>query len=210
MKQWSAREMAELADIRSRVASELKDCPIFPEVVGDRRILRFIRGEGHNLDVVEVKYRNFLRWRKAMNIDAIRQNIVYGGMDCPTKFPLGEKILSLLPQIIILPDARDKLRRPIIVERYSFSPREVLKQITFEQYMEFFLYTLEYRTLVMEQVCAMEERRLLAEAGDRPPIRQENGLSDEGGYGVILNTCVIRDMKVEKTMYMYVHVDVWS
>jgi hypothetical protein len=52
--------------------------------------------------------RKFLNWRRDHNVDKIRQDIVLGGLNHPTKFPLGELILSLIPQLVITPYACDK------------------------------------------------------------------------------------------------------
>ena len=37
----------------------------------------------------------FYRWRDAHNVDEIRDQIVWGGLDHPTKFPSGVKVSYL-------------------------------------------------------------------------------------------------------------------
>lgn len=56
---------------------------------------------------------NFLKWRDANNVDAVRQNIVYGGLDTPFKFPFGKTIIDIAPQIIISANSMDKKGRPL-------------------------------------------------------------------------------------------------
>lgn len=91
---------------------------IFNSVVGDRRILRFLRGNQLKLEQSIHQYAGFLKWRKENNVDEIRQDIVYGGKDSPFKFPYGKKIIDLVPQIIITPNSLDHKRRPLgIVKR---------------------------------------------------------------------------------------------
>lgn len=58
-------------------------------------------------------YIKFLNWRREYNVDQIRQEIVYGGKNSALKFPNGEKIIELAPQIVITKNALDKLGRPI-------------------------------------------------------------------------------------------------
>eukprot|EP01037_Dinobryon_pediforme_P019519 gene19519-19950_t len=92
-----------------------------PDVVGDRRILRFLRGQDHNVDLAIAKYKSFLSWREANNVDLIRFT------DSPTDFPNGSKILRLVPQIVIAHDALDRSGCPIALETFNFSPADVLE-----------------------------------------------------------------------------------
>lgn len=175
-------------------------------VVGDRRILRFLRGKQLNVDTASEMYINFLRWRRENNVDRIRQEIVYGGKDSPMKFPNGAKIIELAPQIVITKNAVDKLGRPIgkssiafprcgfhitmsfkAMELYNFSPKEVLKIVSQELYINFLIYALEYRALVMEQLSHEQEMKYLQEHPD-PEERED-------GYGVVLMVYIIRDLK---------------
>lgn len=80
-------------------------------VVGDRRLLRFYRGKGGKMDETVNALRAFLKWRDANNVDKIRQDIVYGGKDTPLKFPDGERIIAIAPQIVISSHAMDKKGR---------------------------------------------------------------------------------------------------
>ena len=145
-------------------------------------MLRFLRGESHDVALAATKVRDFLKWRTEHNIDEIRRQLVYGGIDCATKFPLA-KVLDLLPQILILPNNLDKNGSPICMERCGFSPSEVLKQISLDQYLEFLIYSMEYRSLILEQMSEERERRLLLEYDGSPPILHDSLLDDEGGYG---------------------------
>ena len=44
LKRWNENETAGLVEIRARLFSLLKNRPQFPEVVGDRKLLRFLKG----------------------------------------------------------------------------------------------------------------------------------------------------------------------
>lgn len=63
-RRWSHREHELLLEIRRRLATEIAACGQFPEVVGDRGLIRFLRGHGHDMEKVTEMYRNYLRWRK--------------------------------------------------------------------------------------------------------------------------------------------------
>ena len=156
-------------------------------VVGDRRLLRFLRGKQHGLEESIEMISNFLTWRKNNNVDSIRQDIVYGGKNSPFLFPEGQKIINLAPQIIISQNALDNEGRPLAFEAFDFIPNEVLKQVTIAEYLIFLTYSLEYRSIILEQMSHEREQRYLA---DHPK------LSDRvDGYGVILMDFTIRDLK---------------
>lgn len=74
-RRWSVEEEDKLSQMRLILASELGEVPPTPDVVGDRRLLRFLRG--HNMDVNKAThmFRNFLRYRKEHDVDAIRDRI---------------------------------------------------------------------------------------------------------------------------------------
>ena len=80
-------------------------------VVGDRRLLRFLRGKSYRMDDSVKAYKDFLKWRDDNDIDTIRQDIVYGGKDSAFKFPFGELALAVAPQIILTANAQDKKGR---------------------------------------------------------------------------------------------------
>lgn len=113
-----------------------------------------------------------------------------GGMNDPMKFPNGKKILSMITQIVLEPNAMDKFGCPICVEKFNFSPAEVLKKITLEEYTLFMIYVLEYRSLIVEQISEERESTNLKILREKP----ENNLGNQQPYGVVANTCVIRDL----------------
>ena len=100
-------------------------------------------------------------------------------------FPSGEIIIEVLPQIVIAPHAYDYKLQPITLETYAFDPTEVLAAITLEQYFEFLIYSLEYRTLMLEQIAVAREKQYVLENKDN--------LQD--GYGILLKLCCIRDLR---------------
>jgi hypothetical protein len=155
-------------------------------VIGDRRLLRFLRGKLNDVDEACRCMAKMLNWRKENQIDVIRQDIVYGGKNAPRLFPKGEQILHLVPQIIIEDNALDAEGRPLSLESYNFDPDELLKEISINDYLKFLIYTLEYRTLVMEELGERRERAYLM---NTPPENRTDG------YGVLLYNYTIRDLE---------------
>ena len=109
------------------------------------------------------KVNAMLQWRRDANVDKIRNNILYGGMDHPTKFPYADVIMKYAYQIVIAIDALDKNGNPVSLETFNFEPKDVLKIITTDQYLEYLAYTLEYKSLVIEQLSEERERKYLHE-----------------------------------------------
>lgn len=193
MPRWSRSEQLEIAEVRENLKEALAASPPYPEVVGDRKILRFLRGHGHNVTVATKMYGNFLSWRKEFKVDAMRDNII-NGMDHPMKFPQGKIILGLIPSLIITHDAFDKSGAPVCVDQYKFKPAEVLSNISLPDYLIFTTYCLEYRSMVVEQLSEQRERAYLA--GLSPEEREAalDPLGNTPPHGVILGTLVIRDI----------------
>lgn len=194
MPRWTGREVVDMKVIRERLADLLQDAPPFPEVVGDRKIIRFLRGHDHNIDKICDLYGKFLRWRKEAKVDEIRNSIVEGGLDHPLRFPKGELIMHLIPSLAIAPDALDNLGCPIVVDQYKFHPHEVLNQITIPEYVLFVTHALEYRQCILEQMSEERERAYLASLSDEERARVDHPDCTDPPYGVITQTCVIRDL----------------
>ena len=184
---WFAAEYDKLAEMKRRLSSEIEASPPYPDVIGERRMIRFLRGKDGNVDQATKLYGDFLKWRRENGVDEIRDKILYGGINHPFKFPMGEKIIELQPQIVMAPKAFDNQGQPITLETFGFDPDAVFKHVTIEQYLTFLIYSLEFRALVMEQLSEEREREYLREHLD-PSSRQE-------GYGVLVKQCIIRDLK---------------
>lgn len=73
------------------------------------------------------------------------------------------------------------------MELYGFNPRELLKQVTEQEFVTFLIHALEYRAIVMEQLSEEKERLYLQE--------HLNPTDRIDGYGVIELFYSIRDVK---------------
>jgi len=92
MGRWTPEEESLMTKLKEVLSDQLSNRPQFPEVVGDRRIVRFIRGNNYSLEKATTMMAEFLMWRKENEVDKIRQEIVYGGLNEPSKFPYGQLI----------------------------------------------------------------------------------------------------------------------
>ena len=186
-RKWLYKEYKLLHDMKQRLADDMKTVAPYPEVVGDRRLVRFLRGHNHNVEKATKMYRDFLSWRRENAIDEVRNDIVYGRKNDPTLFPKGELIMRLVPQIVLTPMSTDLTGQPIVYEADGYSPREVLESITIEDYTIFLIYVLEYRAIILEQLS--EEADKLYEAQNPDPANRAEG------YGALIKLCMIRDLK---------------
>lgn len=54
-QRWSDKELQLLQQVRQVCAPALALQPSYPEVVGDRRLIRFIRGQQYNIEKISAK-----------------------------------------------------------------------------------------------------------------------------------------------------------
>ena len=144
MSRWEKTDLDAMAEMRRVCSDDLSKVKPFPEVVGDRRIHRWIRSAPKLPDAC-ANLSKHLQWRIENKIDDIRNDIVFGGKTNPSMFPHGERILRLCPQIVLSATARDKTGRPIMLEQYSFNPKVLLQEIGIKDFLVFFYYVMEYR-----------------------------------------------------------------
>jgi hypothetical protein len=80
-----------------------------------------------------------------------------------------------------------------VLEQYSFNPSDMFARVTIKDYLQFLVYGLEYRALVMEQMSHEKETKYLAE---HPNVEDR-----EDGYGVVLLNFCIRDLQGEMAVF---------
>lgn len=78
LRRWSDEEIAGLVELKRRLAVQLQSIDQNPEVIGDRKLLRFFRGHNLDLDKTTEMVSKFIEWRKLHNVDEIRSEIVFG------------------------------------------------------------------------------------------------------------------------------------
>jgi hypothetical protein len=187
MSRWIPRERDGLAKMKEILQEDLKSIPPYPDVVGDRRLIRFLRGRQCDVDAAVKQYREFLHWWKTNNVEEIRNNILFGGMDSPFKFPHGKTMIDLVPQIVIAAHARSYAGHVIILDCMGFDPNALFDNIKQEDLLTYVIYTLEYRSLILEQIGHEDEQEYLRKYPDVADRKD--------GYGTIPYLCSIRDLK---------------
>lgn len=101
-------------------------------------------------------------------------------------------MLRLIPQIVIDHDTRDKFGCPIVFEQYNFRPGEVMAQITLDEYVEFVKYSLEFRSLILEQLSEEQEKEKFEALVARRDAGED--MSSMEPYGTLCHLCIIRDL----------------
>ena len=197
MPRWSKEDTDAIAKVRHSAKELLAEQPAFPEVVGDRRILRFIKGHPESLEKATEMYEKFLVWRKESGCNEYRNNIATRGMDHPTKFPNADVIQKLIPCIHITLKAKDKTGAPICVDQYDFNPTEVLASIELDDYIRFAVYGLEYKMMILDQMAHESEQiwlNNLSEEDRKLALEPYGDSFPDWGYQFTRYTCVIRDL----------------
>ena len=90
-----AGESEALAEMRELLRDDLRDVPPFPELVGDDRLLRFLRKSGTAAEAAS-RYRGMLAWRREWRADEVRQHIVSDNLQ-PDGFPHFEHVQAHIP-----------------------------------------------------------------------------------------------------------------
>jgi pseudouridine-5'-monophosphatase len=188
MSRWSRDEIALLAEMRNRLRKEISEAGQFPEVVGDRPLIRFLRGHGHNIDKATAIYASFLQWRQQYGVDAVREDICRNHKQA-MDFPFSKNFITdIWPQITMSTGMRDTAGNPIAIETYNYSPRAVFQHATPDDYTRFMIYCMEFKIIILEQLSEEAERKFLRNCNFHPPQTQQ-------GYGVILQCTILRDIK---------------
>ena len=189
---WSWLDRSAIEQLRERLAPELSEAVPFPEVVGDRRLLRYLRGNNYDIEVCAEKMGRMLRWRKEAGIDTIRQDIMDRGLTSPLQFPHGATMRDSYP--IIMPSRRslDKKGEPVSVERFAFNADELLKLMTVDEILRFHFYAMELKTIMLERWAQdMDaEREAAMRRGEAEALPEE----DES-WGALVRMVVIRDFQ---------------
>jgi hypothetical protein len=185
MLKWTPEETEKLLQMREGLHKELSSRRQLPDVVGDRRLLRFLRGHGLNVEKATKMFGKFLQWRDEFDVDSIRDHILYSKMKSPNEFPCGRKILKHVPQVMLSHEALDNFGNPIALEHFSFVPELVLQEISKKEYITFMIYTLEYKILLLEQMADLREKQNLS----------RSTFDQNVPYGVIVSSRVIRDLE---------------
>ncbi|KAJ0403772.1 hypothetical protein P43SY_006315 [Pythium insidiosum] len=174
------QEKDNLRALRMSLEDDLKDLPPFPDLVGDVRLLRFLRGHKQNVAVAATKFREMLALRRKHQLDEIRQDIGQKALT-PDEFPGFQKIIPHIPFL----NAYDLLSESITTSIETSDQAEaeanttttntgghvfyfemtgyadlrgLAENVTDEEWLRFMLYDLEYRAMRLDQLSRQAER----------------------------------------------------
>eukprot|EP00903_Cladosiphon_okamuranus_P011122 g10498.t1 len=167
---WAKFEDKLLREMKAELDEDLRAAPPFPEVIGSRRMLRFLRGHKHDAPKAAAIMRKMLRWRKDNNVDAIREDIMQNQKFHPSQFPDGEMITKLFPLLVANPLCVDMDGAPISYESYEFSPRQVTAHANGDLgfFIKFHIYCQEFKQICLDSLSdAKEMENLARRAADR-------------------------------------------
>ncbi|EGZ25626.1 hypothetical protein PHYSODRAFT_485106 [Phytophthora sojae] len=130
----------------------------YVELVGDVRLLRFLRGHKMNVSVAATKYREMLAMRQKLNLDNIRDDIVNNNMG-PDEFPHFQKIIPHLPFLDTYDVFSAADGHVFYFEMTGYADfHKLLTEVTEEEWQTFFLYSMEYRALKLDQLSRQNEK----------------------------------------------------
>lgn len=153
-------EQSQLQALRTSLEEELKveRHAKYSELVGDVRLLRFLRGYKMNVSIAATKYREMLAMRQIFKLDDIRDDIVKNKMALE-ELPHCQKIISHLPFLDtydILSPTDDYV---FYFEMTGYADlQKLLNDVTEDEWQTFFLYSMEYRALKLDQLSRQHER----------------------------------------------------
>ncbi|TYZ68315.1 hypothetical protein PybrP1_006756 [[Pythium] brassicae (nom. inval.)] len=130
----------------------------FQELVGDVRLLRFLRGHKMNVSVAATKFREMLAMRQQLHLNEIRTAIVEKNLS-PDEFPYFQKIIPHLPflQAYDLGGVRNDLVFYFEMTGYA-DLTSLAEHVSDDEWQTFFLYDLEYRALRLDQLSRAREQ----------------------------------------------------
>ena len=99
-------EAPGLLELQALLADEIaahlvEHSPPWEELVGEIRLLRFLRGHDGNAGAAAASYKKMLHWRAAEGVDAIREDIVAKDLQLDwSEFPRGNEVAKLFPMAL--------------------------------------------------------------------------------------------------------------
>lgn len=129
----------------------------FQELVGDVRLLRFLRGSGMDASIAASRYREMLDVRKKYELDEIRKEISEKNMN-PEDFPHYNKIIPHVPFVNAY-DLADDEGNVLYFEMSGYADFRALAQdVSDDDFRMFFLYEMEYRSMRLDQLSRQREQ----------------------------------------------------
>ena len=97
----TAAEAPALVALKDELRAELAAQPPWPDLIGDIRLLRFVRGHDCDVAAAADAYRQMLAWRAEAGMDAVRADIEARNLQLQwSDMPDGERVSRLVPMVI--------------------------------------------------------------------------------------------------------------
>eukprot|EP01051_Picozoa_sp_SAG22_P016919 SAG22_NODE_2495_length_2512_cov_1.362619_3_plen_167_part_01 len=146
----SAAEAPAFAALKADLAGDLSRQPPWPDVVGDIRLLRFLRGYEGDAAAGAAAYRKMLAWRAEAGMDAVRQDIATRGLQLRwADLPAGPEVECVFPMLINA--GWSKAGHLVQAENTGMMDASaVVDGIGFERFMETWKYMLELRSILQD------------------------------------------------------------
>nr|CCA17715.1 conserved hypothetical protein [Albugo laibachii Nc14]CCA18361.1 conserved hypothetical protein [Albugo laibachii Nc14] len=155
-------ESERLRALRQSLEEDLKATPSCKELVGDVRLLRFLRGCKLNVSEAALKYREMLQLRKTHQLDPIRSRIIDENLH-PEQFPHYDKVVSNVPFAHSFDACEAVDSSPMEINVFSFELTGFIDlkglemSVSNDEWMEFLAYELEYRSIQLDRLSREKE-----------------------------------------------------
>jgi len=92
----SLMQQEKILSMRELLARELEEAPQFEELVGDIRLLRFLRANSGDIEASVAQYKAMLEWRVANKVNEMREMLLSGPLE-ELRAPHAETFAKLGP-----------------------------------------------------------------------------------------------------------------
>jgi len=155
-----------LDQLKSQLSADLAATPGYPDVVGDIRLLRTLRGFDHCVAEAAAAFRAHLAIRRERGLDVVRGKILerWGGLLWELRcemLPHGELICTYMPEVLVF--SRTRLGDPISVGLWGRGrPAAFVQEVEDwqDKFLEYYYFMNESRMLLLDQA-SREQNRLV-------------------------------------------------
>ena len=181
IRQWTDQEEMIIETLRERLADKFAKVAQYKDTIGDRKLIRFIRGHEDDIERVTRKVQKYLDWRLDNGIDEIRHNIE-NGCNTINKFPHSDKLFQKTRRIMVCDKYAVSASNEVMIAEATM-PDNIWENITVDEYMIFRIYCLEFISMQLERKSEEEEREKLS-----------RGYNSREPYGVVAQLHALRDV----------------
>eukprot|EP00656_Telonema_subtile_P051681 TRINITY_DN7014_c0_g2_i1.p1 TRINITY_DN7014_c0_g2~~TRINITY_DN7014_c0_g2_i1.p1 ORF type:complete len:302 (-),score=53.24 TRINITY_DN7014_c0_g2_i1:34-939(-) len=135
----------------------IRDSPDYEEIVGDVRLLRFLRATKYDVNESAEMFRRMIVWRREEGIDQIRNDIVKRNLE-QRDLPGYDGFVEFYPVRFFF--GQDFEGNPICRDQLGdFAPKS--SKLGEEEVMRFWIYHLEFRMLLLDRLSREQGKLVL-------------------------------------------------